>query len=479
MNFVGVPHRKQFLIGPKSLLSMIDLPSRFREINLDHGLSIRFCPDLKTTFVRNVEGNLILLIGTVVEAHPEKTSPQNVLSSIDHFNLEVLTATWSGHWLLVIGEFIYGDCCGLLSLYLPRPHLLDKFGTLFFSNSPVLISQIYGLEISKFQPKMIAPMCMAPTTFLPDIRTMLAGERINLRTSERSFPFVLFKPRIIDLDEIRHNVTTFIKTAITRLHLINNDKLLCALSGGFDSRLNLSGCMASGVPFQAYTFKKPYFYITEADRLLPPKIAKSVNVQHKMISASTFSLQRSLAYIEHSGGMISSFPGSGYDHYVYGYWHQAGIGKTVIDGQCYELAVNYHRLKFPENFTHSDLNKFGFKITYQDFVELQDYWKNQPLSEKLDRRDLIFWTANINGVYSRMTQEHDLFVDLFYPACNREQFNLLLSVPKKLREACNYQKTLTALLFPDLDFFPYNPPEPLFKRIIKRARYEALKFMDL
>lgn len=479
MNFVGVPHRKQFVIGPHAQLSKITLPDRFRETELNGGLSIRFCPDLRTTSAKDEEGKVVFLIGTVVEANAEKPSPEQILPRLNHGNIEAMTASWCGHWLLVIGDFIYGDCCGLLSLYQPRRRLLDKFGILFCSNSPVLMSLIYGLDIEEFSPKKTALFPMAPKTFVPDLRTMLAGERWNLHSAERSFPFVLFKPADIEPDEVRAKVAGFLKTAVTRLHETTNEPLLCALSGGYDTRLNLAASKASGVPVRAYTFEKSYFYITEADRLLPPQIAKASGVEHKMIRSGSPSLARARAYIEHSGGMVSSFPGSGYDHYVHGYWDQAGLGKPVLDGQCYELAVNYHRNKFPVDFGLSHLRLFGFNLTEEDYSELQDYWQNQPLSEKFDRRDLIFWTGNINGVYARMTQEHDLFADLFYPACNREQFDLLLSVPPEIREACRFQATITSLLCPKLDEFPYNPPEPLFKRVVKRTRNEILKLLDL
>ena len=479
MKFIGVPHRKQFVIGPSEQLLNINLPDRFREVQLNSGLSIRFCPDLKTASTTDVEGNVVFLIGTVVEADPEKKTPEQILRLINHSNLEEMTVSWCGHWLLVIGEFIYGDCCGLFSLYQPRPRLLDKSGILFCSNSPVLMSRIYGLEIGGFHPKKAAPLPMAPTTFVSDLRVMLAGQRLNLLSAERSFPFVLFKPIDMELDEIRTKVAGFLATTVKRLHELTNESLLCALSGGYDTRLNLAASKASGVPVQAYTFEKPYFYITEADRLLPPLIGRSTGVQHKMIRATPPSLPRSRAYIEHSGGMVSKFPGSGYDHYVHGYWDQSGVGKPVLDGQCYELAVNYHRQKFPEDFNLSHLKKFGFHLTEEDYLELQDYWQNQPLSPKFDRRDLIFLSGNINGVYARMTQEHDLFADLFYPACNREQFNLLLSVPMNSREACHFQGSITALLCPELDKFPYNPAEPLFKRVVKRSRNEILRLLKL
>lgn len=415
----------------------------------------------------------------MVEANPEKPSPEWILPRLNHASVAAMTASWTGHWLLVIGEFIYGDCCGLFSLYQPRRRLLEKFGTLFCSNSPVLMSRIYGIEIGEFRPKKAASFPMAPTTFVPDLRVMLAGERMNLLSAERSFPFVLFKPVDIELDDVRTKVAAFLRTAVTRLHQITNETLLCALSGGYDTRLNLAASKASGVPVHSYTFEKSYFYISEADRLLPPFIAKASGVEHKMIRSSAPNLARARAYIKHSGGMISSFPGSGYDHYVHGYWDQAGVGKPVLDGQCYELAVNYHRKKFPADFDLSHLTQFGFHLTEEDYSELQDYWQNQPLSKKLDRRDLIFWTGNINGVYARMTQEHDLFVDLFYPACNREQFSLLLSVPMDARDACRFQRSITALLSPELDEFPYNPPEPLFKRVVKRTRNEILRLLDL
>lgn len=479
MSFAGVPHRKQFVVGPSAQLLKLALPERFIDYPIGNGLSIYACPDLQVVSAQSKNGRLNFLIGTVVEARPERDSPESVLRLLNSENLETLTRSWTGHWLLITDDTLYGDCCGLFSVYIPRRELLEKKGELFISNSPVLISQIYGVNLQMFSPKLAAAFPMAPTTFMGEFRTLLAGEYLNLKNATRDLAFIQFEPRNIDMEEVRSSVAEMLATSIARLQCRTDSRTLCAISGGYDSRLNLAAAMTSSASVEAFTFQKSYLYITDADRRIPREIAQATTIKHKMITAKKFDPEYARTYIEHSGGSVSSFPGSGFDHYVHGYWNEAGTGRTVLDGQCYELAVNYHRKKFPQDFDLAHLVKFGFSLSQEDYSDVQKHWAQQPLSEKLDRRDLIFWTGNINGVYARMTQEHDLFVDLFYPACNREQMNLLLSVPVPEREDCLFQATITARLQPMLASFPYNTPEPLIKRVVKRMRNELFQRLRL
>lgn len=481
MGFIGMPHRKQFVIGAGISGKMHQLPERFKYEDLGGGIEIAYCPDL-TIYIDKTSNGGNVLIGDVVESDAAKSLPEAVLSHIDLTNVSALTKTWTGHWLLVLDGQLLGDCCGLFSLYFPREILLQKAGFVAASNSPELISRIYGIKHVSNVRKM-QRFAMAPWSFLPEFRTLLATEMLNLKTGLRQdLDFPVFEFYDVDLQEIRVRVAGMLTTAVRRIYEKKQQKLLCALSAGYDSRLNLAAAYASGVDFSAYTFVKPYFYISEGDRLLPPKIAGKVNVAHKHIRASDVVNSDALAtaYLEHAGNFTTTYPGSGYDHYVHNYWAQAGLGATVLDGQCYELAVNYHRKKFAPDYGLDDLHKFGFAITDTDFEEVERQWECQAdLGTRMDRRDLLFWTANINGVYAKMTQEHDLFVDLFYPACNREQFNLLLSVPIELREDCLFQASITQHLAPALAEIPYNPAEPFHKRGLKRVRNDLMRILKL
>jgi hypothetical protein len=476
MKYVGVPHRKQFAIGPKGAIEGFPWPNRFMMADLNGGLALTYCPDLSVATSINAYGEQVVLIGSVVEAKSALNSPPARLHEVTQANLGDLTASWTGHWLLILGNEMHTDCCGLFTVYMPRERLLQAKGEFAISNSPSLLAKFYNLGTPETDTLVLQPFAFPPWSFRPEFRTLLAGEVLNLLTGARRLSEVPpLQVLAVDVAEVRSRVADLLITAVKRLQEMTDTPVSCALSGGYDTRLNLAAASRTGYPFRAFTFVKSYFYITEADRLLPPRIASSVSVEHKMIKAISPDRKRAAAYLEHAGGAVTTFPGSGFDHYVHRYWEQAGEGGYVLDGQCYELAVNYHRKKFAPNFTASDLRVFGFGVTDDDFSEAERHWAHlREVSFDFDRRDLLFWTGNINGVYARMTQEHDLFVDLFYPACNREQMNLLLSVPVEEREGCLFQGTITASIRAELGSIPYNPPEPLHKRIIKRLRNEAL-----
>lgn len=478
MPFVGVPHRKQFVIGRSADLSRHQWPERFLKIALQSGWEIMHCPDLRLHVAPSGGGRENVLIGEIAEADPEKAPPWKVLRLIDRTNVAEMTKSWTGHWLLILpdGE-LFADCCGIFSVYMPRDKLLQKSGAFVVSNSPSLMIEFYKLPKDELPTKPLQPFAMPPWCFRPELRLLMAGEVLDLVSGKRSkTPYHPFQPMDVTTAEVRRRVATYLSTAIDRLQETRGETISCALSGGYDTRLNLSAALSKAKAVEAFTFVKPYFYITEADRLIPPKIASRMNVPHKMIHIGKFDRERARAYVEHAGGCVSTYPGNGYYHYAHGFWKEAGEGRIALDGQCYELAVNYHRTKFEPDFDATSVRAYGFGITDEDFSEVHDHWEHiRETAFPFDRRDLLFWTGNINGVYARMTQKHDLFADLFFPACNRDQFNLLLSVPIEERERCAFEATITAALAPQLEGIPYNPPEPFIKRLVKRLRNEVLK----
>lgn len=479
--YEGVVDRKQFVLGRHSVLKKINFPSRFLFKDLGDNLCMAHCPDLPVLMVDNERGETILLVGTVVEADAGKPDPQDAIHQLGHQSIAELTESWTGHWVVIYKGNLYRDCCGLFPIYMPREPILEKVGDLIISNSPKPLVDFYKQKKINNIGKKIIPYPMPPSCHIPELRLLMAGEVLNIKNGVRNLPGIpVFHRYDVTEQEVREQVASYLVTSIRNLGKNSSRKISCALSGGYDSRLNFSAADAAGIEFDSFTFVKPYFYITEADRLLPPKIAAVTGRLHHMIKPGLKDSSRAEAYFNHAGTPVTTFPGGGFDHYVNGYWSQVGLGRTILDGQCYELAVNYHKNKFPIDFEIDHLRKFGFGINLEDYEELQSHWGNQIQdSSCLDRRDMIFWSGNINGVYAKMTQEHDLFVDLFYPACNKKQFDLLLSVPFDVRDQCLFQSTITKHINPDVDGIPYNPNEPFSKRAIKRIRNEIFKISGL
>lgn len=479
MAFLGQAHRKQFIIANKEHLAASAIPSRFNEVQLGFGSILSYCPDLCVRHVKNTNNEDVVLIGDVVEADVNKDAPEQRLTNVTPDSIDETTKTWTGHWLLIVGSELYGDCLGLFSVYLPRKELLESSKKIAISNSPALMQRFYDLPNLQEEVKTFQPLALAPNCFRPELRTLMAAEVLELTTCARRFsqvtPFRVYEN--LTQSEIRERVIALLQTAVRRLQERSKDPITCALSGGYDSRLNFALASCTNIPFKSYTFVKNYFYISESDRLLPPKVAAALGLDdHEMIRGKSPDKDRARNYLAHSGGSVSTYPGNGFDHYVHRYWEQAGEGRFALDGQCYEIAVNYYERKFSPDFSMEDVQNFGFGTTPEDFEELEAHWTTlRKKGYPFDRRDLLFWSGNINGVYARMIQKHDLFVNLFFPACNREQISLLMSVPVDARGDCKFEKTIIESIRPELKDILYNPPEPTSKRIIKRLRNTLMK----
>lgn len=457
---IGIPHRKQWIIGSANELSGRGFPEHFCRIDLGSGLELRYCPDLDLA----ASGRNILL-GAVVEADLSK--PPIDIGDITPSNLEERSRSWTGHWVMILENEVHLDCLGLVTVYLPRQRVLEQSGSFAISSSPALLAKFYNLpSVDDIRPLQLSPL--PPWTYRPEFRTLLAGECIDLATCQvKRVSFPALSTFDVTMDEVCERVAYLMSGAMTRL-AGRYKSLHVALTAGYDTRLNLAAAISAGVPLTTFTFDKGGGYMSRADRILPPKISSLAGCRHDRIRGRIPDTSKMQAYITHAGGPVSSYAGNGLYHYSRGYWDNL---RTAIDGLCFELGANYHERRLKENFDIDDVKDIGFGTDAEDFRYTNDHWEElRDRTHPFDRRDLMFWTGSCNGAYAKIVQRHALFADLIIPACNREQMALLLSVPVDERSHCRFEETITYRLWPKSRDLPYNPPEIALVRAVRRLR---------
>jgi hypothetical protein len=218
--------------------------------------------------------------------------------------------------------------------------------------------------------------------------------------------------------------------------------------------------------------------MSEADRTLPPKLAKEVGAKHVWVPKGQYgqySEEAAELYDAHTGGHAVD---ANREFFARGQWAWVRAGDLVLGGGCFEVGRCFYWRRFPNGFGGGTLPSAdeiadGFHedsrgplvAGLKEWVE----WACQTPHSDLDWRDLFYWEQRIAGWLSAIEQALDLMdSDRFYPVNSSHTFATLLRLPVEKRLVSRHHIDLIERMAPELLQLPFNRPTRSCKRSLQR-----------
>lgn len=287
-------HTKQFII--------MDAPFEkegFLHIVLDCGKVLSYQRELHIQTGYTMENKVqFCLLGWAFQADKDRSDPvEEVRNLSEKQSLEELLDTWSGRWLLIYGQQIYMDACGLLGCFYTETGIVssslgcldDALGRRY--RNPRL-SHGFGLD---YYPGM--------DTVYADTRRLLPSQTydfIQKKCGKRSLT-----SRHFQLQNDEQRIDAIIQCFETILHNLERTypgKIMLPLTGGYDSRTMMALLEHSKIQYSAFTME--HGNISSLDQEAPLKLVELTDREYQYIRREGKRNRKSLQeYDRHCSGM--------------------------------------------------------------------------------------------------------------------------------------------------------------------------------
>lgn len=471
-------HSRQFLLGTRSTIASL-APPGWASADLGGGFALLHDSRLNVTRIIDASGATWWLLGTAADtAAPVTMSPGGRLAGTSTSEVPAAVAEWAGRWLLVGNDIIIPDAGGLLGCYyLIEPGARGPI----VSSSLALLAPIAAREPRERTSEPWHHVTwfdyrVPPTSGLAGICKLMAGQLLDWR-SGTVLPGVLPSPAEMsnDIDETVERFGDRLITSVLRLTRSARTRWL-ALTAGSDSRLMLAALLRAGVPTRAVTLEHPY--MTYADRTLPPRIAEAAGVRHTFVRPASRPRAELLStWDTHTAGASQDV-----DRLLYarGQFRFLEDGDVLLRSGCFEVSSESHIYEFQDMVAHSAppaahhiLAPLGARATPSMVTEVERWrsWVLRSSDAGLDWRIRLYIEARLSGWLSSIEQGLDLLNGIsLHPANCTALHAVGLSLPEPYRVARRHQLRLIESWSPQLAAFPYNPPDPLWRRVRRRGR---------
>ncbi len=414
--------------------------------------------------VAQLEQRKVCVIGFCVDAHMEipraELAGQLLRRCGGIEELVEFARRLAGQYVLLYedehGLFAFGDATGRVQInYAKNP------SELAISSNDKLLADLLGCAPSEraLRIRMGSEFSQPfpnDLTLYDDIRVLLPNHYIELksRSLRRFFPraavaAVSNNPEVI-AESIRHSIE--LSRNILREYRKCYD-VICPLSGGWDSRLNLAFAQEADAGVECYTFKHPGFTETTGDYFIPPRVCKDQHLPHRILP--------DLPIPEEYQRSLETVVGPYHSKYTltlaYTLLH-AYKGKAILDGGIIDqVGKSLLGNSLPDRYgTAAFFQAKLHNVAAETRQEIQRYL--DALGSKQDVFDLFAiesrcgrWAAQGLMIYSAAS-----IVTLNIFNC-REIIELWMKVPRKLRVEKIIHKTAFETLNSSLLDVEFNP----------------------
>lgn len=389
--------------------------------------------------IRRIEsqGREWFLLGVPIGQTPEQT---------DDIYRE--SCAWGGRWILIGEQEIIPDAAAMFACY---------YGKGIASN-PTLLTEQPPSDPAAIREGFIVP----PESGYDGISRLLPSQVLDIETGRpklRQIDWV----RSPDYDKTLRRLANKYQTMMRSVYA-SHPNIWVTLTGGRDSRLILAIAHAAGVPITTYTFRKPWGYMTPADRDLPPELAKIAGYPHVEIPSGGLNLRRLRTFRE----LVDRFslrPGTTPFYAVYGYMDRLPKQAALLDGLCGELGRLYYEGKPLDRMApQTQGNKTGLR-------RLNEWWSQHPAP--IPDSERFYWEARLPGWVAN-TQRLDDFAyqgqhaPMLFLNCLSTYIDIL-GLDESKRRNGRYIQDLIELMFPKARGMPINPPARRVVRYGMRA----------
>ena len=291
-------HRRQFVVGPAPFHGI----AGWAHVRVG-GEWVSHCPTLPVAVVRDASGTTWALLGRAVESRADRPGPAEQIATAVTEDAASYDG-WTGRWLLVGAGELHLDATGLLGCYVGR----SRDGAVWASSSPVLAATLgTGGTEPRPEPWPLryedgVSWVVPPRSRYTHVRRLLPSQVLLIADgSVRPRPLVGRLEPDRPYEETLALLEDALATALRRVTGLG--RVWIGLTAGADSRLILATAHAVHADVGAFTRRAARASL--ADTLLPPRLAATVDIEHRFLRGKRRLNGRSLV-AEHTGGHIGA-----------------------------------------------------------------------------------------------------------------------------------------------------------------------------
>jgi len=404
----------------------------------------------------------ILLLGIAWQTLPGRPSPERELEAlsdacagpIPDAELMALEESWCGRYVLICGERVFLDTCGLLPVFHSPVGLASDL---------TLLAEETGLDIRIYEPGKVMNWMPGPMTPYPEI-TRVMPSQIYCFESGRTLPRPLTasaSPAVSDEEERLKAFTDIFTCSLRNMReRLAGRKLLLALTGGYDSRSLFALAKHAGLDFDAYTLE--YDGIFTDDVSLPKELCRLTGTVHHYIPRdhSRYSKALEEEYLRHTAGLIRDEDRLSYAH---GQYQEltAPYGEAVLlRSSVWENVIEYYGHSFKPDGPGD--NFYDWFCVRRDSLEqrsLEHYfaWHREHPQPRLTASNLFLWEQREGCWLSAIEAGFDLLAHTvtLQPANCRLLVSMLLDFPLEERRTKFHQARIIRYACPAIADVPF------------------------
>lgn len=323
--------------------------------------------------------------------------------------------TWSGRYLLIIGDEIYLDASGTLGVF---------YDGEIISSSLSLIFKIKGLDVvyPKIKHGIALDFVPGEYTECPGVKRLLPSLVLNYTTGMTYSRELLPDRDFPQLSEAERTelLSKYLVIGLRNMHReFPESKLMLALTGGRDSRTTLVGLALSGLSYETFTLE--HGDIDSDDVNLPPVLAKRLGVRHRYIrrDKKAFSREKYDEYLEFGAGLDVDEDLLFYAYGQYSRLVEDSRPIVILRSSIYPNVIyswsNF--LSEGEPFTAENLRKISHTLRFKDeyYNSLSEWFKSTEVYGRnlwIDISNLFNWENRCGCWTSSIEHSFDIYDDI-------------------------------------------------------------------
>ena len=441
-------------------------------VPIGQGLHLSYHRALPVAEGRDRDGGIWHLLGIALQADPLQAPPLAEITRASADEIEALTSSWAGRWVLVGDGVLRTDAGSLFGcFYSPT----QAKGLIVSSSAALVRDQVGAGEPSpplRYEQGM--DWYPPPASRFARIHCLLPSQILALSDGERP---VSHRPLIADrgepvYDETLAQIETGIRTVLRNLAATGR-RMWLGLTGGYDSRVLLAALWREKLDFATFTFEIPG--MSDADRVLPTLLARDAGVAHHIIRRQHFDLDRGRTFDAHTAGHTVDL---GRELYACRQYDELPADGIEVLTTLFEVGSRYYAQKLPsqpDTVVRSIEQAFGFpqhhsgSSAHREGIREWSTWIEAHPEPGMDWRDRFYWEQRGAGWAGAFFQGSDLIVESVSPVNCQSIMSAVLGIDPAKRRGKRWEVDLAYRIAPFLADHPYSVGGPLGARVRRGA----------
>ena len=448
----------QFLISQKQYQG-----SGFLNVEMETGYFLSYHKDLSVYIKRKRD---ILLLGIAWQTDPSRSDPVSEIEKLtERYRDEIpqneilsMEESWCGRYVLIFQGKVYLDACGLMGIF---------YSSEGISSSCRVLAESMGLPEKIYEPSSQFYWLPSPLTNYGEIRRLLPSQLYQLydgTVQGRQLTAASLPPCGSERERIKRFADHFAHSLKNMEKALPGQKILIAITGGYDSRTLLALAEYAEIDFECFTLG--YEGISDGDAEIPKKLCARLKRGHTYIprEREKYVEQRIEEYRLHTMGLIND-----QDKLLYAYGQYQELvekyGKVVLlRSSVWENITEYYRKYIGDEFKKEDVYNI-YPTWDSDLARASlgayENWSETNFQKDLMECDHFFWEQRSGSWLSAIEQSFDLFDDVtsLQPANSRLLITMLAGFDREDRIIKNHQVKIIDRVCPALNEVEYDGDE--------------------